>query len=30
VGTFVLLGALVVISVIGTLWLRRRLGDKKS
>jgi uncharacterized membrane protein YdjX (TVP38/TMEM64 family) len=30
VGTFILLGVLVVITVLGTLWLRRKLASKNS
>lgn len=29
-GTFILLAAFVMIAVLGTLWLRRKLGKKKS
>ena len=29
-GSFTLLAALIVITVLGTLWLRRKLGEKKS
>jgi hypothetical protein len=30
VGTFIVLGILVVVTVLGTLWLRRKLGSKNS
>jgi phospholipase D1/2 len=29
-GSYILLGALIVVSVLGTLWLRRKLGMSKS